>query len=128
MASFPVGAGRVVPASYSVGVCRLLPLSSLSGGLVPTSDPYSALSIKTHPTCHQFFFFSFTALQAVGGGSIVLAFGDGGGKGIPFVGGGIQWPAGAVPWSACSIPCLAGCPHVGMVRSPSLSLRSSIPW
>jgi len=65
------GAGRIISASFSLGV------------LIPSTDPSLARSIKSPLMLLSSFSFLFSLVGGVGGGSSLLILGDAGGTGIP---------------------------------------------
>jgi hypothetical protein len=91
-----VGAGGIILVSFSVGAGGALEVSFAVGVLVPSSDPSLVRSIKSPPTLLLHFSISLTLARGVGGGSILLLSGDGGGMGISWSAGGT---AGEMVWS-----------------------------
>jgi len=88
LASCSVDTGEIVRPSPSVGTGGSVPAYFSVGVLVPSSHPSSASSIKSPPTLLLFFFFSFALICGVGGESILLLSGDGGGTDISWSAGG----------------------------------------
>jgi len=107
LASVTVDAGWIIKASFTGGAGGTIQASLSEGLLVPSSDPSSARSIKCSPTLLSSFACAFPLFGGVGGRSILLLSGDGGGMGI-------SW--------------LAGSTDGEMVRSPLAWLQSSMPW
>ena len=85
-------AGGVIPVSLLAGAGGTVQASSSAGVLVPSSNPSLARSIKSPPMLLPSL--SFLLCGGVGGGSILLLSGDGGGMGMTWLEGGVPWLSG----------------------------------